>query len=117
VHSPAQHIGQRFFNERPHGLRMVSRTEMSRDHEFVLKTVTSLYDVIQVHVAEFVNLVTTMIGRDESQLANQHLRFVHHGVIVQPAWRAIADVRQYWPTNFGANIRSREPQVSNLIAA
>ena len=49
-------------------VRMVARAEVAGDDQLVLEPVAALHQVVEVHVAELVDLLLAMVGRDERQL-------------------------------------------------
>src|SRR5439155_16044672 len=63
---------------------MVARAEMAGDNQFVLEPVGPLDEIIQVHVAELVNLLPAVSRPEEAQLRDQDLRLVRGREVVQP---------------------------------
>ena len=51
---------------------MRSGTQVSQNDQLVLKLVGTLQNVIQMHVAELVNLFFAMFGTEKRHLCNQH---------------------------------------------
>src|SRR2546428_3585358 len=62
-------------------LRMIARAEVGENNQLVAETFRSLHDVVQVHVAELVDLLAAVIGPNEADLGDQDLRLVHRRVI------------------------------------
>src|SRR5580704_14569002 len=66
-----------------HLLRVIARSQVSADDQLILKTIGSLQEVVQVHVAELVDLLPPMIGPDKAQLGDEDLGLVDRGIGVQ----------------------------------
>ena len=67
-------------------LGVVAGAEVGDDDEFVVEEVGTVEEVVEVHVAELVDVFLAMVRRDEGQLANQDLGLVHHRVVVEARW-------------------------------
>src|SRR5258708_2804316 len=52
-----------------HFVRMVARTEVAAHDQLVAELVGPLQEVVQVHVAELVDLFAAVVGADEAHLA------------------------------------------------
>ena len=62
---------------------MVARAQMRSDNEFILELIATIDKIVQVHVAEFVDLFFAVLGRNKRHFTDQHLGFVHDGAIVE----------------------------------
>ena len=66
-----------------HLLVVTARAEMAQNDQFVLEFLRSFNDVVEMRVAEFVDLLFAMLGTEERQLGDQDLRLVHGRVSIQ----------------------------------
>src|SRR4029077_3834835 len=89
---PVEHIGQGLGHVLPNLLYMIARAEVRGDDQFVVEAVSALDQVVEVHMAELVDLVLAVPRRDERQLGNQYLRLEHRGACVESLRRAVAKV-------------------------
>ena len=59
---------------------------MAHDNDFVIETVFSFNEIVQVHVSVFVDQLFAMIGRNKSHLRNQDFTIIEQRIVIQ-SWR------------------------------
>jgi hypothetical protein len=65
-----EHVGQRSTHYLAHGVWMIPRTEMGGDNQLVVKSLAAVDQVIQVHVAELVNVLLAVVRGHKGQFAD-----------------------------------------------
>src|SRR5262245_66016188 len=73
----------------PHLVRVVPGAEVRRDDQFVLEPRGAFHEVVQVHVAELVNLVAAVARPDEAQLRDEDLRVEAGRAVVESRGRRV----------------------------
>ena len=76
--------GKARFDQSANSVVDVSGAEMRGDDHFILEPIAPLDQIVQMRMAEFVDLVFAMRRGDERQLGDQNSCFVHSGAIVEP---------------------------------
>ena len=66
--------------------------------------------IVQMDVAELVNLILAMRGGDERQLGNQNLGFVHRRAAIQPGRGGVAQIGQQRHAHFVGHVRAAHAQ-------
>src|SRR5262245_19967486 len=89
---------------------------MRADDELILEAVGALQKIIQVHVAELVNLLPEMIGPDEAQLGDEDLSLEDGRAAIQSRGAGVAGVSNERCPHFTRHRRSCQPQISDLLA-
>src|SRR6476660_7735390 len=84
--APAQTLGELVLDKPLHFLGVITRAEVSADNQLVLETICPFQEIIQVHMPEFVNLLTAMIWANEAHFGNEDLRLIHCREIIQSSW-------------------------------
>ena len=95
---------------------MVAGAKMSADDQLVLETVSPFDEIIQVHVAELVNLLPAVIGPDKAQLGNQHLGLEDRRIVVQASGAGIAGISHQRRPYLTRHRHPRKAQVTDLVA-
>ena len=86
---------------------MVARAEVGGNHQLIFEALAALDQVVEVHVAEFVDVLFAVVGRDKRQLANENFGFVHYRVVVEAGRGAVAEVRDPRAAEFFGHVGTR----------
>jgi hypothetical protein len=86
---------------------VVSNAEVPADDDFVLEVVSSVNEVVEVHVSMLVDLVLLMFGGQEGHLGDENFGPVHVGACIQASGRSVAGVRDHRDSDLVCNFRSR----------
>src|SRR6516162_5042836 len=95
---------------------MVAGAEVRKNDQFVLKPVGPFDHVVQVHVAELVDLFPPVAWPDEADFGNEDFRLVDRRVSVQTGRAGIARVGQERGSHLASYRRAAQAQVANLLA-
>ena len=87
-------------------LRQIARTEVGEDDEFVFELVGALQDVVQMSVAELVNLLLAMLRAVKGHLRDENLCFVNGGVVIQADGSGVAEITDQRNADFAGNFGS-----------
>src|SRR5438128_8197204 len=75
-------------------LRMIARAEVRKDDQLVAEALGALNYIIQMHMAELVDLFTAVVRANETHFGNQDLRVIQRRITVQAGRTGIARVGQ-----------------------
>src|SRR5262245_56590165 len=95
---------------------MVARAEMSANNEFVLKAIGTLQEVVQMHVAELVNLLASVLRSDKAKLRKQDLVLKGCRTVIKTRWAGVACVGNERRSHFLCHRCSGQAEFSDLIA-
>src|SRR5438874_2588820 len=95
---------------------MIARAEMGGDNELVLEPLLALQEIIQVHVAELVDLLAAMVGPNETHLGDEDFRLENWRIVIQSGGAGVARVRQKRGADLAGNLRAPQPQIADLVA-
>ena len=89
---------------------------MTTNDYFVFEVVSTRDDIIQMGVTVFVNLLFTVIRRDECHFGYQDFRAVHVWTIIETLRGGIASVSNQRDAHFVSHVGASELNIANLIS-
>src|SRR5207247_11195791 len=97
-------------------MRMVARAEVRADNQLVLEAVGPLDEVVEVHVAELVDLLAAVVGPDEAHFGDEDLGLVDRRVVVEAGRAGIAGVGDERHAHLPRYGHPGQPQTANAVA-
>ncbi len=82
----------------------------------VLEPGLAIQQVVEMHVAELVNPLFAVAGRDKRHFEDQDIRLVHRGAGVEALGRTVAEIGQAGNPQFAGDLGAGQPQVADLLA-
>src|SRR5438105_3346148 len=95
---------------------MIARAEVCADDQFVLESFGSLDEVIQMHVAVFVDFLAAMVGSDEAQLRDEDFCLKGRWVAVEPRGACVAGVADQRRAHFASHLHARLAQITYFFS-
>ncbi len=90
--------------------------EVCEDDEFVLEAMGTIEEIIEVHVAEFVNFFAAMFGPEEGHFGDEDFAGVDIGVSIEAWGGGIAGEADEGVEEFGGDFGALESEVADLVA-
>lgn len=84
VEPTVEQVGELLRKNSPNAVVGVPGRIMSRDDHLVAKPLAAGEEIIEMHMAVFVNLLPSMAAGDKSHFCNQDHRLVHGGAVIKP---------------------------------
>ena len=94
---------------------MEPRAEVRGDDQLVLEPIGARQEIIEMCVAELVDLVRQLGLADEGHLHDEHLGAVDVGEGVQSLRGGVAEIRDLRDADLGRDLDARQPQVADLL--
>ena len=108
-------IGEAFFDGSFQMRDVVTRAEVGEQDQFVFEAVRSFENVVQMRVAELMNLLLTVLRAEERHFSNENLGSVHIGMRIQSRGRGVSQISDDRHANFVRHIFARQSQVANFL--
>lgn len=90
-------------------------TEVCKDDEFVLESLFAVEEIVEVHVAEFVDFFTAMGGSEERHFRDQDVAGVDIGMGIESVGGGIAGEADERCEEFGGDFDSLHADVADLV--
>ena len=88
--TPAQHVREGLFNVVANLLVVIACAEVPGDHQLVLKSILTLYEIVKMHMPHLTDLFLAVTGCNKRHLRDEHLGAVHFRTGIEPFDRAVA---------------------------
>ncbi len=114
--SAAEHVGEFFADGVQNRVRHAAGGEVGRDDQLVVEPVLARHDVVQMNMAEFVDLVAQMPLLDECHFHDQRFGLVKNRILVQPQAVRVAQIRDFRGFDLVCDVGARVFQVLDLLS-
>src|SRR5579883_1152437 len=89
---------------------------MRTDNYLVMETIGPLDVVIQVHVAEFVDLLAPVVGANEAQLGDEDLGLINRWISVHTSRIGIAGIGNQRGPDLACYRHARQTEIADLVS-
>ncbi len=94
---------------------IVAHAEMPADDLFVLKKIFSLDEIIEMHMAVFVDDILAVIWCQKGHFGDENLGSKHIGVAIKTGRSRVAGVGNQWNSRLRCDFDTRDPCVADLV--
>ena len=115
MHAFSQICGQAIFDCFADLPFVIARAEVDQHDQLILKPFGTLDEIIDVHVAEFVNFLSAVFGPEECHLGNEHAGIENLFTVINARWCGVPRVANQWVFDNFADFVPSKADVSDLV--